>query len=94
VVGGRVAVLLPVVAAWGSWLRGQLTSQRATPALTLATIVNLVTLALVVLVGVAIRMPGVALAAVALTTATTAESASLWLSARRLDVPARAPAAA
>jgi hypothetical protein len=94
VVGGQAAVLLPLVIAWGSWLRGKLTAQRATAPMTVATVVNLVTMAGVLAVGVAVQAPGVALAAVAMTLATAAETTSLWLSARRLPARAEAPAPA
>jgi hypothetical protein len=83
VVGGQVAVALPLIIAWQSWLRGQLTAQRATPALTVAMAANLVTMAGVLAAGVALRAPGVGLAAVAMMIAATTETGVLALAARR-----------
>jgi len=82
--GIQVGVLLPIVMAWQSWFRGELTAARATPAITLSMMANLATMGIVLAAGVAIRPPGVALAAVALTLSSLAETASLWLAARRV----------
>jgi hypothetical protein len=91
-IGIQVGVLLPIVMAWQSWFRGELTASRATPAITVAMISNLVTMVLVLVVGVAVQVPGVALAAIALTASTIAETLTLWLASRRL--PIRRPAVA
>lgn len=82
-VGVQVAVLLPLVAAWQSWYRGNLTAQRATPAITLAMVINLLSMVVLLAAGVALRLPGVVLAAVALTVSTTAETVTLGLAFRR-----------
>ena len=82
--GVQVAVALPIIAAWQSWYRGNLTAQRATPAITLAMTVNLATLVVILVVGVALRAPGVTLAAVALTGSTLAETTVLALAHNRL----------
>jgi hypothetical protein len=90
VVGGQVGLLLPLIIAWQSWFRGQLTAQRATSALTVAMIANMLTMAAILVAGVLLRAPGVALAAVALTLSTGVETLILGLALRRL--PARASA--
>jgi hypothetical protein len=90
VVGGQVGVVLPLIIAWQSWLRGQLTAQRATPAITAAMIANMLSMALILVVGVALRAPGVALAAVALTISTAVETISLALALRRIGARAAA----
>jgi hypothetical protein len=84
VVGGQVGLLLPLIIAWQSWFRGQLTARRATPALTLAMIANMLTMAVVLTLGVFLRAPGVALAAVALTLSTAVETLLLGLALRRV----------
>jgi hypothetical protein len=84
VVGGQVGLLLPLVIAWQSWFRGQLTAQRATSALTVAMVANLITMAALLVGGVLLRTPGVVLAAVALTVATAMETLILGLALRRV----------
>jgi hypothetical protein len=90
--GIQVGVILPIVMAWQSWFRGELTASRATPALTVAMIANLVAMVIVLAVGVMLQVPGVALAAIALTVSTVAETAALGIASRRLIV--RQPATA
>lgn len=84
VVGGQIGLLLPLVIAWQSWFRGQLTAARATSALTLAMMANVLTMAVVLVTGVLLRAPGVALAATALTLSTGVETISLGLALRRV----------
>ncbi len=92
-IGVQVAVLLPLVVAWQSWYRGNLTALRATPAITLAMIVNLTTMVVLLAAGVALQAPGVLLAATALTVATTAETVVLAVAlSRRRPAPAVAAA--
>jgi hypothetical protein len=92
-VGAQVGVLLPFIVAWQSWFRGQLTAQRATGGITLAMVANLFSLAAVLTTGVAIRAPGVGLAATALTVSTAVETLVLGLALRRVRRPALAAAA-
>ena len=82
--GARVAVTLPLLMAVQSWFRGVLTARRATPALTLAMVANLATMALTLFLGVTLRAPGVALAGLALVLSTTVETTTLWLANRGL----------
>jgi hypothetical protein len=91
-VGLQVAIALPLLMAWQSWFRGELTAQRATPAITLSVMANLATMAAALAAGVALAAPGVALAGVALTISTAAETATLWAASIRLRE--RQPAAA
>ena len=90
VVGGMVGVLLPSIIAWQSWFRGQLTAQRATTALTFAMIANMLCMAVLLIGGVALQAPGVALAAVALTVSTGVETLLLGLALRRVKAKAAA----
>jgi hypothetical protein len=83
ITGAQAAVALPMIAAWQSWYRGNLTAQRATPAITLAMMINLATLVAVLLVGVALQAPGVTLAAIALTVSTLAETTALGVAFNR-----------
>jgi len=92
--GLQLGVLLPIVMSWQSWFRGVLTSSRATPAITLAMMVNLVTMAAALAVGLVLRPPGVALAAAALALSTLAETFTLWSASRRLIVPRAVPVGA
>ncbi|MCC7360409.1 MAG: hypothetical protein IT317_13080 [Anaerolineales bacterium] len=83
ITGAQVAFGLPMIVAWQSWYRGNLTAQRATPAITLAMVINLATLVAALAVGVALRAPGVALAATALTVSTLAETLALGVTFNR-----------
>jgi hypothetical protein len=94
ILGLQVGVLLPFVMAWQCWFRGELTAARATPAITLAMISNLVTMAILLAVGVALRVPGVGLAALALNISTLAETLTLWAASRRVGLRRTAAAAA
>lgn len=84
VVGGQVGVLLPFIIGWQSWFRGQLTARRAPSALTLAMMANMLSMAVLLIGGVLLKAPGVALAAVALTTSTAVETLILGLALRRV----------
>ncbi len=88
VIGGQVGLLLPLIIAWQSWFRGQLTAQRATSSLTVAMLANLLSMALLLLAGVLLRAPGVTLAAVALTVSTGVETLILGLAVRRVRATA------
>jgi len=85
IAGAQVGVFLPLMMAWQSWLRGMLTAGRATLPLTIAMAVNLVTMAAALTAGVALQMPGVPLAALAMTVSAGAETVTLWAAATRLE---------
>lgn len=82
-VGIQMAVLLPMLMSLQSWFRGLLTAHKATGFITVSMFANLVTMAAALGVGVYLQAPGVLLAAVALTLATSAETAILWLATSR-----------
>lgn len=83
--GIQAGVVLPLILGWWSWYRGDLTAQHATPAIMLAMGANLATMAVSLAAGVAVRAPGVPMAAVALTLATAAEAGLLAVAARRAN---------
>lgn len=76
--GAQIGILLPLVYGFQSWLRGWLSARRATAPMTLAMVLNLLTLAGALFVGVTLAAPGVALAALALTLAAGVETLTLW----------------
>ena len=79
----RFAVLIPVLAAAQSWLRGLLIADKATDAIAHATVINLAVLVTMLLLGAEQGwMPGASVAAIALTAAQLLESAWLWCRAR------------
>lgn len=82
-VGIQVAVLLPALMAVQSWFRGLLTAHKATGFITMSMLANLITMAAVLGTGVYLQAPGVLLAALALTLATSAETVSLWWATNR-----------
>ncbi len=84
VAGLRLAALLPVLAVVVSMLRGIVVTGKATSVIAQATVLNLLALASVLLIGGKLGLlPGVSLAAVALTVSQLVESAWLWRGARR-----------
>ena len=85
VAAGQVGLLLPLIVALHSWFRGRLMASRVTAPMTAAMGANLIIMAVVLAVGVALRAPGVPLAAFALVVATGAETLWLGLAARRLE---------
>jgi len=85
VAAGQVGLLLPLIVALHSWFRGRLMASRVTAPRTAAMGANLIIMAVVLAVGVALRAPGVPLAAFALVVATGAETLWLGLAARRLE---------
>ena len=79
----RLAVLLPVLAVAVNMLRGIVVTGKATNVIAQATVLNLLALTLVFLIGGKLGLlPGVSLAAVALTVSQLTESAWLWRGAR------------
>lgn len=79
----RLAVLLPVLAVVVNMLRGIVVTGKATSVIAQATVLNLLALGSVLLIGGKLSLlPGVSLAAVALTVSQLAESAWLWHGAR------------
>ena len=84
----RWAVLLPVLAAIQSWLRGIHVNAKSTAVIAWATAINLAGLLPVLWAGVVLGwMPGASLAAMALTISQCLESAWLWRGAPRQDAP-------
>ena len=80
----RLAALLPVLTVILNMLRGIVVTGKATSIIAQATMLNLFALVSVLLVGANLGLlPGVSLAAVALTVSQLAESAWLWHGARR-----------
>ena len=79
----RLGVLLPVLTALQSWLRGIIVIGKATGTIAQATAINLAVLVTVLLAGASGGwMPGASLVAVALTVSQLVESAWLWRGAR------------
>lgn len=79
----RLAVLLPVLSAIQSWLRGIVVVGKETGAIAQATVINLAVLMAVLLVGASGDwLPGVSVAALALTASQLVESVWLWRGAR------------
>jgi hypothetical protein len=83
--GAQFGLALPGLMAAHSWLRGLLTARRVTLPLTLAMGANLAMLTIVLLAGVALHVPGVVLASVAMSVALGAEVLVLWFAARRSE---------
>lgn len=83
VVGGQIGIMLPLIMGYQSWLRGLLTSKRATLPITIAMVINLSTMAITLIVGVVLRLPGVPLAAFALTLSSLAETILLWVASKQ-----------
>jgi hypothetical protein len=90
----QMALFVPFVMALQNWFRGELTAARATPAVTMAMVVNLATMLLVLAWGVAYRVPGVRLAGLALSLSVSAETLTLWAASRRIRAVRPAPALA
>jgi hypothetical protein len=86
VVGGQVGVLIPLVMGYQSWLRGVLTSKRATLPMTIAMGVNLTTMAITLTIGVILNTPGVPLAALAILISMSAETVVLWVASKRINI--------
>lgn len=82
ILGGQIGLLVPFIMASQSWFRGLLTARRDTLPVTLAMGLHLLVMAGTLSLGVAVKTPGVALAALALTLAMGAETAVLWRAAR------------
>ncbi len=79
----RLSVLIPLLAAIQSWLRGIAVVGKATGAIARATVINLIVLLAVLLIGVnGGWLAGASVAALALTASQVAESAWLWFGAR------------
>lgn len=85
--GARLALLMPLAMAFVAGSRGLLTAQRVTRPQAAAIAVELVTLIVVMVAGVAAGFPGVSVAAVAMTAALTTEAIFLGLVSRRHHIP-------
>jgi hypothetical protein len=77
------AVLTPIALAFVSVSRGLLTATRRTQPQAVAMILELVTLALILIVGVLLGLPGVAVAAFGMSAALIIEALYLWIVLRR-----------
>ncbi len=84
VTGGQIGVIIPVVMASQSWFRGLLMGRKITRPVTTSMAANLATMAVVLVGGVILKMPGVALAALAFTLAAGVETVILWSAVRKL----------
>jgi hypothetical protein len=84
--GLQMALLLPGLTVLQSWLRGLLMKGEATASIYQAMGINLVVTAVALTLGVALRAPGIQMAAVALTVAMLAELVFLGRRTRRVMV--------
>lgn len=82
--GAQFGIIVPLLMALQSWFRGWLTAQRVTVPLTVSMLANLAAMAVVLALGVTLGMPGVPLAATAMTAAMVIEVLVLGAVARRL----------
>ncbi|HLJ57890.1 MAG TPA: hypothetical protein VKT77_22825 [Chthonomonadaceae bacterium] len=89
--GVAVGMLLPMITSLGSWARGLLVAAGSTSAVYRGMGINLVTHCLLLAGGIALHLPGMAVAAGAFTAAAVAEYAYLARSAGRQFAPAIAP---
>lgn len=80
--GVRFAIILPIITAILSYLRGALTAQRKTIPITLAMIVELVTMGLFLFAGIALTLPGIPLAAITVSIGSGADALYLFITAR------------
>lgn len=76
--GAALAILTPLALSYVSVSRGILTAQRITRPQAVAMVLELVTLVVVLLAGIAIGLPGVPVAAFGLSAALIVEAAYLW----------------
>ena len=81
--GVRFAIILPLVTALLSYLRGVLTARKKTLPITIAMIVELVTMASLLFGGVAFKIPGIPLAASTLSIAMGADALYLYFASRK-----------
>lgn len=85
--GVRFSILVPWLMAVQGWQRGRLMNLKVTEPITAAMGANLVTFAGALVLGAALRLPGVPLAGAALTLAMGVESSLLAWRGRRLSAP-------
>ena len=81
--GVKFAFILPLITATLSYFRGAFTARKNTIPITLAMIVELVTMTVALAIGVILEVPGVPLAAIALTLAMGADNLVLYIATRR-----------
>lgn len=81
--GVRFAIILPLVTAFLSYLRGDLTARKKTLPITMAMIVELTTMAALLVAGVAFQAPGIPLAATTLSIAMGADALYLFYVSRK-----------
>ena len=81
--GVKFALILPLITATLSYFRGAFTARKNTFPITLAMIVELVIMTAALALGVILEIPGVPLAAIALTLAMGADNLVLFIATRR-----------
>jgi hypothetical protein len=84
--GAQMGLIVPLAMAVQGWLRGRLMFVKNTGPVTVAMLVNLATLAALLGLGSALRLPGVALAGASLSISMTVECAFLAWRSRRLGL--------
>lgn len=77
-------LLFPALAVFTSWLRGLLIKERATKAVNIGMVINLVVTAVVLTIGLYLRLPGLQTAAIALNLASLCEVLYLALRTRHV----------
>lgn len=82
-VGSQFGLFIPLIIAWQSWFRGVLTANRVTMAITMAMLVNLLTMAVILFLGVHYQLRGVRIAAIALSVSALMEMLILRLATQR-----------
>ncbi len=87
--GVRFAIILPLITAYLSYLRGALTAQRKTLPITLAMVIELVIMGALLFFGIALDIPGIPLAATALSIAFSGDALYLFITARKMQINAR-----
>lgn len=87
--GVRFAVVMPLITAFLSYLRGVLTAKRETLHITLAMIIELLTMGAFFIIGVILKIPGIPLAASTLSIAFGADTLYLFITARKMQTNAR-----
>ena len=85
--GVALGLLLPLLTALGSWARGLLVAAKATNLVYRGMGLNVTTHGILLVIGVALRWPGMTVAALAFTCAALIEFGFLLRSAQRLPLP-------
>jgi Na+-driven multidrug efflux pump len=83
--GVRFAIILPLVTALLSYLRGVFTARRKTLPITWAMVIELVAMATILFIGVTLKIPGIPLAASTLSIAMGADALYLYITSRKIN---------